>query len=199
MRTPFGLFVDDDLAFLHQQGGGVCLTPGLSGLSSPYEPPAARRGLVCPHAIDVDADDAAADVDTAPDLIRVLAPIPDGGAYWAPESELPLVKLAMNLCSPTIGVFFPVWASDMQRLVAHLDTTNIAPLILASYEAKHLKAISKLLEVPRSRTIILCGPYRPPGVQEVGGGVFDPNTDWRAMGAQMLKHHVHDIVEKART
>ncbi len=190
--THYGLHTDGDLVFLHQQEGSVCLTPGLGALPSPFAAPP-RRGPRCPHHITP----SPGELPPSDPVIDVLRPVPNGGAYWAPLQDRPLVFEAAKMCSPSSPTIFPMWAHSATDLIPQLNLTNIAPLILVSAEAKHLRSIAKLLELPRVRTILFCGVLRPPGTTPLKGGEL-PNINWRAAGAAALHAHVIETVEKAR-
>lgn len=191
MTPHYGLYADDDLIFLHQQDGGVCLTPGLSGLESPFEAPLKR--VRCPHNIAP----APGALPPFNPLIDVLSPIPNGGAFWTPQKNWPLVRDAAQMSAPVAQIIMPIWATDVADLVPQLTLTNIAPLILVGYEAKHFKKINQLMQLPRVRTLLFCGALRPPGAIEVNG-TCDDTIDWRAAGAAVLQQHVYDLIEEAR-
>jgi hypothetical protein len=190
----FGLHVDDDLVFLHQQDGGVCLTPGLSELESPYEAPPPK--VKCPHAIKP----APGPLPPLNPLIDALSPVPDGGAYWARPELLPIIRDAYQMSWPTsVSSYLPIWANPLAGLVSHLSVTNLTPLILIGYEPRHLRRIIQLLELPRIRTILFCGPMKPPGTVEVTTDPITETIDWRAAGAAVLHQHVQTIIEQAKS
>jgi hypothetical protein len=186
----FGLHIDDDLVFLHQQGQEVCLTPGLAGLKSPFLSP---KRLRCPHRIEPKAGE----VGRAP---SPFDPVPDGGAYWVPGGpfrKADMTRLA-QMSGPTqgVGIIRPFWAWSVKDLMPELNLTNIAPLIITSYEAQHLRPIGRLLELPRIRTLIFCGDVQPAGTEIAP--IPEIDGDPRAAGAAALHEFVQRTVEKAR-
>jgi hypothetical protein len=180
----FGLHIDGDLLFLHQQDEARCLTPGLAGLPSPYSSPKRAR---CPHRIEPKAGE----VGHAP---SPFDPVPDGGAYWVRGD----VRRAAQLCAPTqgTGVIRPLWAWSVKDLLSELHLTNIAPLILTAYEGSHLRSIARLLELPRVRTLIFCGDLQPAGAE--AASIPEIEGDPRAAGAAVLWDFVQRTVEEAR-
>lgn len=182
----FGLHIDDDLVFLHQQGQEVCLTPGLAGLKSPFESP---KRLRCPHRIEPKAGEVGR-------ALSPFDPVPDGGAYWVPGSRIGDVRMRAQLCAPVQTILFPMWAWGISDLIPHLNLTNIAPLILAAYEAQHLRAIARLLELPRIRTLIFCGDLQPAGTEITT--IPEIEGDPHAAGAAVLWDFVQKTVREAR-
>jgi hypothetical protein len=182
----FGLHIDDDLVFLHQQGHEVCLTPGLAGLKSPFESP---KRLRCPHKIEPKAGE----VGRAP---SPFDPVPDGGAYWVPSDRIADVRRLAQMSSPAQVLFCPFWAVDVRHTMSDLNVTNLAPMIFTAYEAKHLRPIGRLLELPRIRTLIFCGDLQPAGTEIAT--IPEIEGDPRAAGAAALHDFVRRTVEKAR-
>jgi len=185
----WGLHVDGDLVFLHEQDRTRCMTPGLEGLESPFV--VETRGK-CPHAL-LPWDDSVVPVEPPSGLARVLGPIPDGGAYWAPPAARPLLKVSHDLCCLFRPASFTPWATPLRRLAPELTLTNLAPLVIFDYEPKDLTQLLHLLDAPRIRTVVLCGPIRPAGVEEV-----DFTTEMPP-GRALLQHHINQIIRKARS
>lgn len=192
MTTPvqhWGLHVSGDLIFLHEQRVSACLTPGLAGLESPFQ---VRTAQPCPHNLLPFLGDAEP-VAPPGELARVLAPIPDGGAYWVPSSARTNVLSLSELCHPARSIAATPWTQRINLLAVELHKTNLAPLIFYDYEVKHVDKIARLLALPRVRTILLCGPAKPSAATAI-----DPSGEI-ASGPGMLKHHINELVRKARS
>jgi hypothetical protein len=94
-----------------------------------------------------------------------------------------LITLPIGQFTTSPYVFAP-WASPIKRLASQLMVTNLLPLIIINYEPQHLIEIATLIELPRIRTIILCGHVKPANVIEV-----DPVVEYFSpLG--VLKHFV---------
>lgn len=194
MEPTYGLIVEDDLVWLRQQNGTVCLTPGLEGLERPSNstPPPARGR--CPH----DITPAPGPIPRLKGLARVLRPIPDGGAYYCPTTVGKITGF-LRMSASVERLIFPTWAVPVVNLIPQLTLTNLAPLVIPDCESRNLIALQRLLSLPRTRTIICLGATQPPMTTRLELEIkSDRKTDWSQMGAAILHDHVVKTVEKAR-
>lgn len=192
MRQHFGLHTDGDLVFLHQQGGGRCVTPGLEGLPAPWKVKRYDR-IQCPH----DLTPAPGKAPARRGLVKVLAPVPDGGVYWAPVAAMDNVAKAIVMSSPINQIVFPAWGVGIGTLVPQLSLTNIAPLIITDTYPRNLRAVTRLLRLPRVRTILFVGDLRPPEATPVDW-TLPSVSDWKKAGAALLHQYVQQVVNKAK-
>lgn len=193
MESHFGLHTDGDLVFLHQGRWGRCVTPGLEALPAPFRV-MRRDGRRCPHNITP----AAGSHPQLEGLARVLAPVPDGGAYWVPEQAMPAVSAAHQMASPVHPIVFPAWNTRVRDLAPQVSLTNIAPLIIVGIRPIDIPAVASLLAIPRVRTILLVGGPQPGGAVEVDW-TLPSVSDWRRVGGAVLHDHIIETVEKARS
>ena len=185
----YGIHRQDDLIFLHEAGGGVCLTPGLERLTSPFEVVTTR---FCPHDYARGGDRA--EIPDHP-IVHKLGPAADGGAYWVPPEASSVLRYAHQICSPNRPVFFIPWADPIRSLTRDLNCTNAAPLIIVDYALKDVDDIVRLLSIPRVRTIILCSRFRVPGVQELPFTPFDADAiAWPNVGLSLLDAHIRSML-----
>lgn len=189
----FGLHVDGDLIFLHQGRWGRCVTPGLEGLQAPERVRRADHRR-CPHNV-VPAPGPTPELTG---LVRVLAPIPDGGIYWVPGEAMDAIAKAMTMCAPVGQIVFSAWNTKVRHLVPQLTLTNIAPLIITGLRPIDLKATTELLRQPRVRTVLFCGDIRP-AVAEPIDWTLPSVSDWTRTGGALLHQHILQLVEKARS
>lgn len=190
MEPTYGLIVEDDLVWLRQQQGTVCLTPGLEGLERPSSAPPAR--LRCPHNIVPEPRPS----PRLKGLAGVLRPVPDGGAYYC-DARVSDISEMLKMSAQVERTIFPAWAVPIQNLIPQLTLTNLAPMVIPDCEAKNLIALQRLLSLPRTRTVICLGPMQPPLTTKLELIKYKI-TDWRAAGAAILHEHVVRTVEKAR-
>ncbi len=194
MHHHFGLHVDGDLIFLHQGRWGRCVTPGLEGLQAPER---VRRldYRRCPHNVQP----APGPTPALTGLVKALAPIPDGGAYWVPAEAMASVSKAFVMCNPVHPVIFPAWHNKVKDLVPQLTLTNIAPLIITDLRPADLPGVGNLLRLPRVRTVLICGRIQPSGVEPISDWKLPSVADWRRVGGAFLHNHILELVEKAKS
>lgn len=193
----YGLHSDGDLFFLHEQNRSRCMTPGLEALQSPLDVVRHDR-TTCPHSL-LPMEPAMPLPWMDNELMMKLAPVPDGGAYWVPTAaKLSLVEM-IPMCRPIRAVAFVPWANPVKRLVPELTVTNLAPLIIADYDTRDLREISRLLELPRTRTIILCGQLKLPSLTELSWQRNTPGIAWDLVGTSLLQNIIAQKVAEARS
>lgn len=195
MSEPtYGLIVEDDLVWLRQQNGTVCLTPGLEGLERPSTSSAPPARYRCPHTLTPEPGE----FPRLKGLARVLRPVPDGGAYYCSTPTGGIVPF-LKMSASVERIIFPTWAVPISSLIPQLTLTNLAPLVIPDCEPKNFIALQRLLSLPRTRTIICLGAAQPPMTTRLEMET-EPrrNVDWEKVGAAILHDHVVKIVEKAR-
>lgn len=188
----YGFHQDGNLVFLHEQGLSRCLTPGLETLPSPFELVRPDR-LPCPHRLPR----ASASLVIDHPLIEVMAPTPSSGkAFFVPTSQLTAVN-AMHAMTGAGQRSFAAWAlrRPLEKLVPQLTITNAAPLVITGYEPRDYTMLERLLALPRSRTLVLCGPFRVLGATELPSFDNDVDQDWVAIGAAFIKRYVEQCLK----
>lgn len=192
MKQHFGLHVDGDLVFLHQGRWGRCVTPGLEGLAAP-ERIMRHDFRRCPHDIKL----APGPTPEPTGLVKALAPIPDGAAYWVPSEAIDAVSQAYVMCSPVQPVVFAAWNTPIRKLAPQLSLTNIAPLIITGVRPIDAHAVIQLLRLPRVRTILFCTDVQPRNTEAIDW-TLPSVSDWRRAGSALLHQHILRTVDEAR-
>ncbi len=187
-KTPvacYGLYRQLDLVFLLEQKRAACLNAGLERISIPYEV-TLPHWLRCPHNFP---EPAAGSVPRNR-LVQMAGPRLSGREVFQVASDAN--NLMWQLAQMT-GVTPQVpWTlrKPIERLTPQLTLTNAAPLIILGYEPKHFSLIHRLLELPRTRTLILSGYPTIPGIETLDHTGLAVDRDWRAVGAALLHRYV---------
>lgn len=194
----YGLHGAGDLFFLHEQNRSRCMTPGLEALQSPLEVQRPDR-LSCPHSL-LPMDTPIRVPEVTSELLCKLAPVPDGGCYWAPPAAKPYMIEMQVMSRPIRPLAYVPWAHPIKKLVPELNVTNLAPLIIADYEARDLRDLQRFLELPRIRTIVLIGQLRLPQATEIKWDDAPvPGVAWELVGTALLQNHIARKVAEARS
>lgn len=190
-----GLHIEGGLVFLHEGPRSRCLTEGFNGLESPFE--VVRSGFGSPHSFLSGVDEYGIEVEV-PDhpLVRAMAPVPSTKSYWVDSKARGAIENLVLMSSPTGVMIHVPWATDMRRLAPRFSITNLTPIIIAGYEFKDVPVLRDLIQLPRTRPLLFCGPVPAPGVDEVipavdliGLGIKPP---WRAIGISLLMNWIRD-------
>lgn len=189
----YGLHMEGEFAFLHEDARERCLTPGFEGLRSPFI--VQRPGFACPHAFLSGVEEFNLDV-SVPDhpLVAAMAPVPSTRVYWIDAPARQTIEDLVPLFSPSGLSIYAPWAIDIRGLALRLTLTNLGPIIVTGYDYKHLPRFQQLLHQPRTRPVIFCGAVCPPGVDEVlpiaDIATLRPSRPWRAIGWALLQQWV---------
>jgi hypothetical protein len=177
----FGLhWAEGGIPFLHEQAGGKCLWD--LDLPSPFSTSQLRR--FCPHNIAIQSPEPG---ELAPGL-DVLAPRVNGGAFFVPNLTTAHQQAAELLTSAVKPISFAVWAMRWTDLVSELTLTNIQPMFLTGVEPKHYIQLQRLLELPRTRTLIVHGKHNRPGLVQIELPDVQPDPSVRKLGAYILRN-----------
>ena len=96
-------------------------------------------------------------------------------------------KAAEFLTSAIRPISFAVWAMRWNDLVSELTLTNIQPMFLTGVEPKHYIQLQRLLELPRTRTVIVHGKHNRPGLVQIELPDVTPDPSWRKLGAYIMR------------
>ena len=176
----FGLhWAEGGIPFLHEQAGGKCLWD--LDLASPFRTSLLRRS--CPHNIAAQSPEPG----ELPQGIDVLAPRVNGGAFFVPNLTTAHQKAAEFLTSAIRPISFAVWAMRMTDLVGELTLTNIQPIFLTGVEPRNYIQLQRLLELPRTRTLIVHGKHNRPGLVQMELPPVHPDPSWPRLGAYIMR------------
>jgi len=173
MRTiisRFGVHWEGEFAFLHEKGVSACLNNGFEGVRSPFE--LATHPLVqCPHTFLSGAEPSERPISrmwNASLLAQAMLPDAAGGAavYWAHANERRSIEELTQLSSLSHAPLFALWSARLPEIKRALEITNIGPVVIVGYDVTHYPLMRAILALPRSRPIIFCGDFPPPGPSE---------------------------------
>jgi hypothetical protein len=188
----YGFHLDGNLVFLLEQGPGQCLTPGLESMDSPFEVFRPDR-LPCPHHL---YKPAPGDVLDDP-MVLAMAPVMSEGAVYHVHirDASKLWALSKMIGGNQTKVFSP-WAMyrPTAKLATQLSATNAAPMVVMNDVPKHYEMVNHLITLPRTRTLIVCGPIRFPGTEILPVYEGSLELDWPSIGAAMTERFVRQCL-----
>lgn len=180
----FGLHRHDNMAFLHQQEGGTCVTPGLEGLESPLVVRTANWQVTCPHRL---GEPEAGEVIDHP-FVRAMSPAQEGGLFHVYPQDVPwLWRLAKMTPGPEVPVM-PLWMATKRWIPNQLRLTNLAPLCIIELAARDYALMERLARGPRLRNLIFSGPLKLPEATVLEPTGLPLDHDWPAEGRRQLYH-----------
>lgn len=182
----YGLHRQDEFAFLHEQGGGRCLTPGYSRLESPFTV-RGRHWLPCPHRLGPPEPGPILDHP----LVRAMSPDQEGGFFFLRDTNANWLWRLSAMTPGTDRVVEPYWVIKpprVRRLEPKLTLTNAAPMALIDLSPRDLVDIETLAGLPRLRNLVVCGPIKPRDATLLDPEGLDWNHDWAAEGRRQLHH-----------
>jgi hypothetical protein len=185
--SHYGIHLDGNAVCLHENGGGRYLTPGLETLPSPFTVVGPK--LPCPHKLPEPKLVVDLPLDVHP-LIEAMGPWGSGKAYHVNGGNQRLLSAMTAMVGPTRPILFAAWAQPIRNLMPELTLTNAAPLVIVDYESRHYADLERLLALPRTRNVILCGSYKVGGIETIGGDGLSPDQDWARTGATLLWRYV---------
>ena len=184
--SHYGLHRQDNLVFLHEQGGGRCLSPGLAGLESPFRVQG-RHWLPCPHRL---GSPEPGPIVEHP-LVRAMGPDQAGGLFYVRPEHINWLWRLAEMTPGTERIVEPIWTVKnprVRRLEPRLTLTNAAPLVLVDLAPADLVDMETLAQLPRLRNLIVCGPIKLAAATVLEPEGLDWNHDWPAEGRRQLHH-----------
>lgn len=141
-------------------------------------------------------------------LFQAMLPVPksDDGLYFIEDGEGNLTRLLVTLArmsSPIFPVVQQAWQIDPIKLLNRLGNTNIQPIVVVGFEAKHNSTLSKLtsgaaqspskLVITGTREVVL-----PPNVKRITTTMDKYDLDeiiqlpLESLGAVVLKKYMRN-------
>lgn len=109
-----------------------------------------RRGLVCPHDINIHA---AVCVPTPDDAVfNYFLPVPKAEGETAmflddTGDNKELVRFLLQLSSSGRSEILPLWMLEPSVIAARLNITNLTPLVLYGYQNQYIHRFRQLVEL----------------------------------------------------
>lgn len=156
----YGLhYLEGDIALLVQETG-VSHVLGFP-MDFPVEVRKQRRGVNCPHRINLDeAEEFALPED---ELVRAMLPVPK--AFGDPiihiEDQPKLMFYLKELFRlSSSSTLLPMWTVEPAVLGPMMQVTNVAPIIVYGYHIDHQVRLNKIIEAGTyaRRQLIVVGP-----------------------------------------
>lgn len=190
----FGIHMQDNLIFLHEQGGGRCLNPGLAGLDSPFQVKLrAPHWDRCPHQLP----DLIQGRGFNHPLVRAMGANQAGDVFWVRPADAHWIWKLSTMTGAAQRNVAPYWSQrrpNLERLRDAIQLTDVAPLCLIDIEVSHLDEIERLMQLPRTRNLVLSGPVRLPGTQLLNSVGLPDHMVWSDEGGRQLYERIRECM-----